>query len=415
MSQIAGPVHSDPESADVARGGPASGGDPLEAVLAQIAAGAAGRDRERQHPHAAIDAVRRARLGAVRLPLGPGGAGCTVPELFRLVVRLAEADPNVAQILRSHYSFVEQRLIASDRVAGDRWLALVADGAIFGNATTELGPRNVGFGRVADPVTAVRRDGGRLLLRGTKHYCTGTLYADWVSVLAAGPDGTPGSVVVPVDRAGVTVEDDWDGFGQRLTGTGTTRFDDVVVAEHELVPANRADGPYLHGAFLQLYLTATIVGVVRNVERDAVDLVRGRSRTFTHAPAPEAPADPLLLQTVGGIASQAFAAEATVDAAAVALGRAMESVVDGVSDPESAHEASLRVAQAKVVVDALAVRVAGELFDVGGASATVRGRGLDRHWRNVRTLASHNPASYKALAIGDHLVNGARLPDNGFF
>jgi len=220
---------------------------------------------------------------------------------------------------------------------------------------------------------------------------------------------------VPVDRAGVTVEDDWDGFGQRLTGTGTTRFDDVVVADDELIPANRADGPYLHGAFLQLYLTATIVGVVRNVERDAADLVRSRSRTFTHAPTAEAPTDPLLLGTVGEIASQAFAAESVVDAAAVALGRATESVVDGVSDSDLAHDASLRVAQAKVVVDALAVRVAGELFDVGGASATARGRGLDRHWRNVRTLASHNPASYKALAIGDHLVNGARLPDNGFF
>lgn len=398
MSQITAPVHPD-----------------LASVLDEIAAGAAERDRERGHPHAAIDAVRRARLGAVRLPVADGGAGYSLPELFGLVARLAEADPNVAQILRSHYSFVEQRLIGVDRDVRARWLAEVAGGAIFGNATTELGPRNVGFGRVADPATAVRREGDRLLLRGTKYYCTGTLYSDWVSVLTAHPDGVPGAVVVPVDRAGVTVEDDWDGFGQRLTGTGTTRFEDVVVTADELIAANQADGPYLHGAFLQLYLTATIVGIVRNVARDAVDLVRSRSRTFTHAPTPEASTDPVLLRTVGEIASQAFAAEATVDAAALALGWATESVVDGVSDPELAHEASLRVAQAKVVVDALGARVSTELFDVGGASATARGRGLDRHWRNVRTLASHNPASYKAVAIGDHLVNGTRLPDNGFF
>jgi alkylation response protein AidB-like acyl-CoA dehydrogenase len=387
----------------------------LESVLDEIAAGAAERDRERGHPFAAIDAVRRAGLGAVRLPVADGGSGYALPELFRLVVRIAEADPNVAQILRSHYSFVEQRLIAADRDQGARWLGLVAGGAIFGNATTELGSRNVGFGRVADPVTGVRREGDRLLLRGTKYYCTGTLYSDWVSVLAEHPDGTPGSVVVPVDRAGVAVEDDWDGFGQRLTGTGTTRFDDVVVGPDELIPVQPAAGPYLHGAFLQLYLTATIVGVVRNVVRDAVELVRGRSRTFTHAPTPDAPSDPLLLAAVGGIAAQAFAAEATVDAAAVALGDATAAVVDGASDPDAAHEASLRVAQAKVVVDALAARASTDLFDVGGASATDRGRGLDRHWRNVRTLASHNPASYKALAVGDLLVNGTRLPDNGFF
>lgn len=416
MSQIEAPVHLGLASADgSARAAPVVAVDPLDVVLEGIAVGAAERDRERGHPHAAIDAVRRARLGAVRLPVADGGAGYSLPELFGLVVRLAEADPNVAQILRSHFSFVEQRLIAPDRDVRARWLAVAADGAIFGNATTELGPRNVGFGRVADPATAVRREGDRLLLRGTKYYCTGTLYSDWVSVLAAGPGGAPGAVVVPVDRAGVTVEDDWDGFGQRLTGTGTTRFEDVVVSADELIPVNRADGPYLHGAFLQLYLTATVVGIVRNVARDAVDLVRGRSRTFTHAPTPEASTDPLLLRAVGEIASQAFAAEATVEAAANALGRATESVVDGVSDPDLAHEASLRVAQAKVVVDALGTRVAGDLFDVGGASATARGRGLDRHWRNVRTLASHNPASYKALAIGDHLVNGSWLPDNGFF
>lgn len=398
VSQIAARVHSD-----------------LEWVLDEIAAGAGERDRERGHPFAAIDLVRRAGLGAVRLPFADGGAGYALPELFGLVVRLAEADPNVAQILRAHYSFVEQRLIAVDRDQRARWLELVAGGAIFGNATTELGSRNVGFGRVADPVTGVRRDGDRLLLRGTKYYCTGTLYSDWVSVLAEHPDGTPGSVVVPVDRAGVAVEDDWDGFGQRLTGTGTTRFDDVVVEPDELIPVQQAAGPYLHGAFLQLYLTATIVGVVRNVVRDAVELVRGRSRTFTHAPTPDASGDPLLLAAVGGIAAQAFAAEAAVDAAANALGRATASVVGGVADPEVAHEASLRVAQAKVVVDALATRASTDLFDVGGASATDRGRGLDRHWRNVRTLASHNPASYKALAVGDLLVNGTRLPDNGFF
>ncbi|MFA4929480.1 MAG: acyl-CoA dehydrogenase family protein [Patulibacter sp.] len=416
MSQIATPAHlgQTPAAGD-ARGAPIADDDRLEVVLGEIAAGAAERDRERGHPFAAIDVVRRARLGAVRLPVADGGAGYSFPELFRLVVRLAEADPNVAQILRAHYSFVEQRLISPDRAAGARWLGLVADGAILGNATTELGPRNVGFGRAADPATAVRREGDRLLLRGTKYYCTGTLYADWVSVLAAGPDGAPGSVVVPVDREGVTVEDDWDGFGQRLTGTGTTRFDDVVVAEDELLRVDPANGPYLQGAFLQLYLTATIVGIVRNVARDATDLVRSRSRTFTHAPTAEAVTDPLLQRTVGEIASQAYAAEVTVGAAAEALGRAVDSVVGGVGDPDLAHEASLRVAQAKVVIDALGVRVAGELFDVGGASATARGAGLDRHWRNIRTLASHNPASYKALAIGDLLINGTRLPDNGFF
>ena len=41
-------------------------------------------------------------------------------------------------------------------------------------------------------------------------------------------------VIVPTDRAGVELLDDWDGFGQRTTATGTSRFTDVVVHPDEV-------------------------------------------------------------------------------------------------------------------------------------------------------------------------------------
>jgi hypothetical protein len=40
---------------------------------------------------------------------------------------------------------------------------------------------------------------------------------------------------------------------------------------------------------------------------------------------------------------------------------------------------------------------------------------LHRHWRNARTIASHNPTIYKARAIGDVEINGADLPPSWFF
>ncbi|WP_372498774.1 hypothetical protein [Streptomyces purpurascens] len=59
---------------------------------------------------------------------------------------------------------------------------------------------------------------------------------------------------------------------------------------------------------------------------------------------------------------------------------------------------------------------AGErLYDVGGASATLREHHLDRHWRNARTVASHNPIAHKARVSGDWLLNGTPPPLNGFF
>ena len=66
--------------------------------------------------------------------------------------------------------------------------------------------------------------------------------------------------------------------------------------------------------------------------------------------------------------------------------------------------------QAKVVIDQLALKAATLIFEVGGASATKKSAHLDRHWRNIRTLASHNPTVYKARIIGDYVVNDKQLP-----
>ncbi|MGO9901657.1 MAG: hypothetical protein ACLP0J_18665 [Solirubrobacteraceae bacterium] len=63
----------------------------------------------------------------------------------------------------------------------------------------------------------------------------------------------------------------------------------------------------------------------------------------------------------------------------------------------------------------IAPRAARSLARGGGAAATKQAHNLDRHWRNVRTLASHNPTVYKARAIGEHAINGTPLPANGFF
>lgn len=406
MSAVAAPVRS---SVDV-RG-----------LLSDIAAGACERERDSVRPFEAIDQIRCARLGALRLPVDEGGAGATLRELFAFVIDLARADPNVAHILRAHYWFVELRLLDTDPELRARWLPEIAGGAIFGNAAAEVGGSRPVGEHVLD--TRLTRSGDGLRCSGVKFYSTGSLYSDYVVIYAASePDEDRiAAVVLPLDRDGLTLEDDWDGIGQRLSATGTTRLDDVLVAPEEVIlrPADPSEGepaePSYIGAFLQLYLTAVIAGIAHSVADEAAALVRSRERTYSHAAAPRATDDPQLQQTVGEIASYAFAAEATVLAAADALDAAAASVRDGLPHPVPAEQASLRAAEAKVVVDAQTQRIAAAVFDVGGASATRQSRNLDRHWRNARTLASHNPTPYKARAIGDHLINGAALPQNGFF
>jgi len=54
----------------------------------------------------------------------------------------------------------------------------------------------------------------------------------------------------------------------------------------------------------------------------------------------------------------------------------------------------------------LGPRSAERLFDLGGGSTTSRELNFDRHWRNIRTVLSHNPLLHKARVVGDYLVNG---------
>jgi alkylation response protein AidB-like acyl-CoA dehydrogenase len=386
----------------------------LAELLAQIGAESAVRERDRIAPYAQIDLLRAARFGALRVPREYGGAGTSLKETFRLIMALASVDSNVAHILRSHFAFVEQTLRETNPGQRERWLRRAAAGTIVAGAATELGSHKVGAESFD---TRLRRDAdGTLRLDGVKYYSTGSLYADELLYIALDEEEKIVSVIVPADRAGVTLEDDWDGLGQRLTGTGTTRLEDVAVGPDEVIEHDEPEGgPTKRFGVLQLYITAVIAGATREAANDAIVLVRSRAgRPFAHAAADPAE-DPLLQEVVGEMVSAAYAAEAIVLRAAEALDAEADSVVDGLPDPVLADRAALEAAEAKIAVDQIALASTARLFDLGGASATKREKNLDRHWRNVRTLSTHNPLLHKAQAVGDEALNGAPLPPNWFF
>ena len=387
----------------------------LGKLFAQIAEGESERERERILPFEAIDLIRRAKLGALRLPVSAGGGGSTIRGLFEVVIQLGEADANVAHILRNHFSVVERLVRHPRNEQARQWQQAVAEGAIIGLATTELDSPQVGD---ITPSTTFTPDGDDYLLNGTKYYSTGTLYSDYVLVRAADASGRLGATIIPVKRDGIELIDDWDGLGQRLTATGTTHFRNVRVKHEEIVfdaPDVGYGVPYSN-TFAQLFLTAVVAGIARAALRDAAALIRSRKRTFYYAPNEVPTDDPVLQQTIGQIASGAFAAETVVLAAADALDVATDAFDAGAPDAsEAAHKAALLSAKAKIVADDFAIRAGSLLFDVGGASATKKATNFDRHWRNARTLSSHNPTTYKARSIGQHVISGTPLPAKGFF
>lgn len=384
-------------------------------VLNGIARGANQRDLDQENPFEAMQLVRESRLGALRLPVAEGGYGFTVRQLFGAIIEIAEADPVIAHILRVHYWFVEERLRSPASASRSRWLREVASGKIFGNALTELGSAAVGSLRFK---TCVTPDGDGWRLNGTKFYCTGTLFSDYINVFAAKGADKIMSFVVPVGEEGIEIIDDWDGMGARKTGSGTTNFANVRVESNNILIELDLEAqtvPTFEFAYLQLYLQAVMAGAMRAVVSDAINVMKTRDRSFSHAPAPKPMDDPLLQAVVGELSAAAFAAEGTILLAADALEDARASLRDGVPDASLAQTASLRAAQAKVHIDRIAARAADQLFDVGGASSASRKKNLDRHWRAIRTLTMHNPTLYKAQYIGKHLVLGDQFPMNAYF
>ena len=361
------------------------------------------RERERRHPFAEIELLRDAGFPRVTLPPEYGGRGADHHELFELLAELARRDSNLAQLFRSHFSFIDRALHSPDPARRDHHLTLIAEGALHGNATFEKGPAKVGAFE-----TKVTRDAEGLRLDGTKYYSTGTLYADLVSV-AADFDGESVGVLVRTDAPGVVRVDDWRGFGQRLTGSGTTIFDGVRVDESAVIMRLGQEALAHAGAFVQLVLLAVVAGIGRAVVDDATSYVRGRSRSYSHASAATPREDPIVQETLGELSALSFSADAALAAGAESIARSSAAVLKG-DDPETRRrrvaDADLAVTRAQLVVLPAVLDAATKLFEVGGASAVDGHAALDRHWRNARTLASHNPLRYKARGVGEHLLGG---------
>jgi alkylation response protein AidB-like acyl-CoA dehydrogenase len=84
-------------------------------------------------------------------------------------------------------------------------------------------------------------------------------------------------------------------------------------------------------------------------------------------------------------------------------------------DNASMTQASIEVAQAQYMAVAAALKSSEYAFDVGGASSCDRKYNLDRHWRNARTVANHNPRQWKAAAVGRWLLTDEPPPTTGLF
>ncbi|WP_375456681.1 acyl-CoA dehydrogenase family protein, partial [uncultured Methylobacterium sp.] len=372
-------------------------------VFARVRATAVARDRERRLPHDEIGWLKAAGFTTLRLGRDQGGFAASLPELFALLIELSQADPNVTNALRAHFGFTEDVLCSSSPEWRTRWVGRIGDRQTVGSGVSETGAAKVG-----QFDTVLRPRGENWLLNGQKFYTTGALFADWIHLSAQDAAGAAMVAAVPVRAPGVAIVDDWDGFGQALTASGTATFTDVILGP-DLIKPDPERFPYAM-AFFQLVHLATLAGIARSAAVDVARLVSERTRIYSHGNAGRSGDDPQVLEVVGRVRGAAYAAGAVVLKAAEALQRTYEAHRAGLSAEPEAAIADVEVNQAVTVVTDLVLDATTILFDALGASAARGGLGLDRHWRNARTIASHNPRIYRARTVGDFAVNGTAPP-----
>ncbi|MBX5049692.1 SfnB family sulfur acquisition oxidoreductase [Rhizobium lentis] len=373
-------------------------------LAAQFAARAAERDADRILPFAELDLLAQSGLLAITVPAQYGGLDVSNAVLAEITAILSEADGSIGQIPQNHFYILEALRTDGSEEQQRYFFGRVLAGDRFGNALSERGTKTVGHYH-----TRITHDGPGYRINGRKFYSTGVLFADWITIFALDPEDRLTMAFVPKGTEGVEIVDDWDGFGQRTTGSGTTILDNVYVSADSVVFHHKGfERPTTIGSVGQIIHAGVDLGIARAAFAETLDFVRKKSRPWMDSGLDRASDDPLTIAKVGQIAIRLEAATALVERAGHKVDAAQVETTE-----EKVIEATLAVAAAKVLTTEVAIEASNTLFELAGTSSVQTGLNLDRHWRNARTHTLHDPVRWKYHVVGNYHLNGVTPPKNG--
>ena len=201
------------------------------------------------------------------------------------------------------------------------------------------------------------------------------LYADWLDVLGRDADGELLTALVRADDPGVTLVDDWRGFGQRTTASGTARYERVRADRGDVFPA--AERFTYQGHFYQIAMLSVLTGITRAALRDGSSALLGRKRNYPQGLTDVPSDDAQLLAVIGEVSADAFAADAALTLAGRALDRIVAAQIGGgaAAVRRRVIDAEVAVTQAQLVIIAAALRATTAIFDALGASGVSEERG----------------------------------------
>jgi alkylation response protein AidB-like acyl-CoA dehydrogenase len=373
----------------------------------RIREGAVARDRERRFPIEETQWVKKSGLCGLFVPEESGGLGGDARDLVHVLSALSEGDSSIAQMFLIHMYGIAliKGVHASDEVRERYYERIVKDGMFISNAFSEVGSKTV----FDYSVSLEPKDDTTWVLNGSKFYCTGSHAGDVFYVLGlrqAEPEPEFLMAIIERGDAGLVINDDWSGMGQKTTASGSMEFQNVEVPADAVFTIDHFNTPEaVFGSLGQCMFSAIFLGIARGALADACDYVRTRSRPWPHAEVERAADDPYVVHTIGQMQTHVSAAEAMLERA---IDIRLESVAN--LSAEARNRASVAAAQAKIVTGQAALDVSELLFKVCGTGSVREDFGYDRHWRNARTLTLHDPVAYKVKLVGDYVLNGISPP-----
>lgn len=379
-------IRDDREALDVAR-----------ELAKDFARDASQRDRERRLPLPELERYSQSGLWGITVPQEHGGAGVSRVTLAEVTAIISAADGSLGQIPQNHYYALEVLRVNGNADQQRRFYARALSGERFGNALAETGTRTASERR-----TRLTPDGnGGWRINGSKFYCTGALYAQWIPTATVDGTGVQRLAIVRRDSPGVEVIDDWSGFGQRVTGSGTVHFKDVAVPDEDvLLLADPAAPSNTIKPLAQIIHAAIDLGIGQAALADAVAFVRERSRPWIDANVERAADDPLTISEFGRLSVRLEGARALVARA----GRILD-VATRDATPAHVAAAAIAVAEARALTTEASLAAGTKLFELAGTQSTLDHLNLDRHWRNARTHTLHDPVRWKRHAVGNYYLN----------
>jgi SfnB family sulfur acquisition oxidoreductase len=372
----------------------------------QFATQALVRDRDRILPWAEVDQYSSSGLWGITVPKEYGGAGVSSWTLSQVIAKVAAADGSLGHIPQNHFYSLEVLRVGGTEEQKRYFYDRVLKGERLGNALAEIGHKDY------KRRTTLTRENDQWYVSGKKFYCTGAVFAHWIPTLVATEDNGRDVlylVFIPRTAEGVEVTDDWDGFGQRVTGSGSVSFDRVRVEPHWILPFTGSfDIPTTIGPFAQIIHCAIDVGIGHGALAETLSFVKEHARPWIDAGVEHASDDPLLLHQIGNVKVRLRAADALIERAARFVDAAQIN-----PDEDTVAQASVAVAEAKALSTTASLLAGNKLLELGGTSSTLAEHGLDRYWRNARTHTLHDPVRWKYHAIGNYVLNGIRPPRHG--